>query len=422
MKIAWLGLIVEIVILSLFKPIINDSETVILLVIAINILFVSIGLSKYREKYSLLFYLGYGIRLLAMFWDIYARDIFTFPGSGTDSEIYFQSAVAISKNLSLILKPIDGGVYSKLLGIIYYISVPERMLGQYINVLVGVSIIIIIYKILKYLDINDKTMLISLLFISFFPNAIIFSAIFIRENFIAIFTLLSFFYFLKWYSNASRINIVKAFILLLMASTFHAGIIGIALGYMFIIMFYKHNENKYVFNKNTIFYFVIFAIFLTFIYMNYADVFFAKFSSVNAINDIYRYASGGNMIGSDYLSGLNIDNWWKLILYSPIKMFYFLTSPLPMNWRGFNDILAFTMDSSLYLYIMVYTLKRYKKIPRKAICTGLLIIILFTVFIFGVGVSNAGTAMRHRHKIFPIIIIFYALIHDGNKVYLLNRD
>jgi hypothetical protein len=150
----------------------------------------------------------------------------------------------------------------------------------------------------------------------------------------------------------------------------------------------------------------------TAIYVNYYDFFFGKFANIEEVSDIYGVASA-RIGGSQYLTGISINNFWQLILYSPIYMFYFLTSPLPMDWRGFGDILAFSIDGIFYIYFLFYSVYFSRKYRFKNyIFIGTIISILATVFIFGVGVQNAGTAMRHRHKIVPIIIIAYAMVQD----------
>ena len=46
--------------------------------------------------------------------------------------------------------------------------------------------------------------------------------------------------------------------------------------------------------------------------------------------------------------------------------------------------------------------------------------ILGATSIFGIGVSNAGTAIRHRQKLFPIFIILIAIALDFKRCSLLN--
>jgi hypothetical protein len=408
----FLGFILQIIILTFLKQYITDYETAAIIFITINFIFFTLDIYKYKFKIRNIIFSAYVIRLAAMFWDIYARHIFVFPNSGIDTEGFLSSGLRVYNNMSLLLQPVARGIYSKTIGVFFYIIMPHRLIGQYINVLLGVSIIIIFYKILVMLKINDKTIKYSILIIAFFPNAIINSAILLRENIIVFFIILSFYYFIKWYKTALNKYVIFSLLALLAASAYHAGVIGLAAGYVFMYLFYNHKKNKFVFSKNTVLLFILILIISTNVYIYYNDVFLAKFGNLENIQDLYEVASSRRG-GSTYLTSLKINNWGQLILYSPIYMFYFLVSPLPWTWRGFGDILAFIIDGVFYGYFLFYSLYYSRKFKIKgSIFTGTVIAILATVFIFAVGVQNAGTAMRHRHKIIPIIIILYSIIQD----------
>lgn len=410
--LTWLGFLIQMVILIFLKQYISDYETASIIFISFNFVFFTLDMYKYKLKIRNIIFSAYIIRLIAMFWDIYARHIFNFPGSGLDSEAFLAIAMRIYRNIDLLFVSFARGLYSNTLGAIFHIILPHRLIGQYINVLLGVSIIIILYKILVILEINTRTIKYSLLIITFFPNAIINSAILLRENIIVFFSFLSFYYFIRWYKKPSNKYMIFSLVSLLIATIYHSGVIGLAAGYIFMYLFYDHNNNNFVFSKNTVIIFILLLVVSTNIYIYYNDVFLAKFNRLQNIEDLYNVASQRSG-GSAYLTSLTINSWWQLILYSPIYMFYFLTSPLPWTWRGFGDILAFSIDGILYIYFLFYSVYFSKKYNFKDyIFIGTIISILTTVFIFGVGVQNAGTAMRHRHKIVPIIIVVYAMVQN----------
>ena len=369
MALSWLALIVELIILTIIKPVHGNLELLTIIMVGINLFFVIIDFRKYHKKLTLILYSGYVARLLAMLWDIYARNIFLFPGSGGDSERFLSTAIRISQNISLLSQEIYGDYYTKFLGIMFYFTGAERMIGQYINVLLGVSIIITLYNILKTLNISEKTINIVIALIAFFPNAIVMSAILLRENLIIIFALLSFLFFL----------------------------------------------NRIAFDRNTLIYLVVFIIFAGFIYLNYSDVFLAKFRNIKGIDDLYRELSTGRG-GSQYLKDIRVDSPLDLIIYLPIKMLFFLISPFPTDWRGLEDILAFILDSMLYVYMISYAVKNFRWTDKKPIFLGLTLSLLAFVLIFAIGVSNAGTAMRHRNKILPLLLVYYAMLSDWRTV------
>lgn len=412
MVLGWIALIIEIMILSIINPLLIDIETAVVILIGINILFVLFSFKKYTIKYTLIFTIAYFIRIIAMFWDKYGRSVFIFPNSGADSVGFYNIAEQISNNLELLETKVYGGLYSKINGILFYFTKSEILLGQYINVMLGITIIVILYKTLTLLNIEDSIKKKAVLLLSLFPQAIISSAIFLRENYITLFLLLSFYYFIKWYLKGEVKNIIINLICVLIASIFHSGVIFIAIGYLFMYMVYERESRRVHISRKTIGLFIVFSG-IVFILVNYyGDTFFVHFNQVDDITDIYSKVNS-RIGGSAYLINLKIDAIWKLILYSPIKIFYFLIAPLPWDWRGFNDILTFFIDSLIYFYLIFTSFKKIKKTgSRDPLILGVLIILLIPTFTFGIAVSNAGTAMRHRHKLLPIIICIRSLINS----------
>ncbi len=405
----WVGLLIQVMFFAILKPIIKDLEIASIILIGINFLFYIVEITKYKSDYRSLFLFAYIIRVVAMFWDIYAEHIYPLPHSGVDSVRFFYYASLVSSNLELLKGPIYGSIYTKMLGLIFYITSPQRLIGQYINTLLGTTIIIIVYKILDVIEINNRTLKRSIALLAFAPHSIIFSGILLRENLVNFFAVSSFYCFVMWYKNRSKINILYSLLLLGISATFHSGVIGIIIGYVYMYLFYNHKTKTFTFTKSTIYFLIVFILVSYFSYFLFSDVLFTKFNKIKSINDIIEQANvrGG---GSAYLTNFEINSLPKLILFGPIKTFYFLTSPLPVNWRGIEDIISFIMDSLMYLSFIFYIIINYKKfINKHPLAMSILIMILTFSFIFGVGIANAGTAMRHRQKILPLFIVLYAI-------------
>lgn len=49
-------------------------------------------------------------------------------------------------------------------------------------------------------------------------------------------------------------------------------------------------------------------------------------------------------------------------------------------------------------------------------------LLLGSSLIFGIGVSNAGTAVRHRQKLIPVFLILLAIIMDCRKKLISKRN
>ena len=100
-------------------------------------------------------------------------------------------------------------------------------------------------------------------------------------------------------------------------------------------------------------------------------------------------------------------------------MLYFIASPVPWMWRGLNDFAAFFGSSIFYIIVFWKTVKlirHRRELNREdgmwAYFFVLFIMILFATFMFGWGVSNSGTALRHREKFTYIFVILFCLINE----------
>ena len=87
------------------------------------------------------------------------------------------------------------------------------------------------------------------------------------------------------------------------------------------------------------------------------------------------------------------------------------------------DIFTFLTDSMLYLFTITYYMKNKSKVKaRRSIVIIIIWMLLGSTLIFGIGVSNAGTAVRHRQKLIPVFLILLAIIMDCKKRVIYKRN
>ena len=398
-----------------------DSEINSLITVFIHSVIVLFVLATFPNGFKTIIVWGFIFRILFLLWDFYARDIFILPNSGGDAGMYYENSVRISENLSLLSEPNRGGFYSKIIGILFYIIGPQRLFAQYINAIFGLFVVITVYKILLLLQLAPKVQKTIIFIAAFFPNSLIMSAIFLREIIPTFFVALSIYYFLLWYKKQALSNIVFSLLMLLIAAVFHSGVIGIFIGYAFFFLFYKNDQNAFKFSSQTIITFIVIGGIAYFATSQLGDVLFVKFKGAEEMEDVYVQAN--KRLGeSAYLTGMSINNPVQFFMYGPIKAFYFLTAPLPMNWRGGMDIFSFFFDSLLYFITIWVIWQNWKYFKlQKPLIIGLIVTLIGVAFIFGIGVSNAGTAIRHRQKIIPLILVLLAVIlhekRSNNFVY-----
>ena len=266
----------------------------------------------------------------------------------------------------------------------------------------------LIYQLYKKIPVIGMTAL------AFAPTYTIMSSILLRESLITFLITCSLFFFISWLLNFKMIDFIIACCFCYIASMFHSGSIAPVLAYMIFFILYDKKQKKINFStKNKI---LIFLIIILFIYisinLNLSESFFGK--SPEKALESHENQNGG----STYIVGFNVQNKiLNLILNSPIRIFYFLFSPMPWDWRGLNDIFAFIMSSCFYGvgYILAYqTLKKTNIQDEQKQWIIICLVILFSgCLIFSWGVSNAGTAMRHREKfIVPYVLMLSICVNS----------
>lgn len=412
MILMWLSFFIEILILTILKPFISNNIEVGVIVILLHCIFVVITFISNKSKYRMVYILAFSLRVMILFFDLFGRDIFILPHSGADSEMFYRTSMVISNDLSL-LGDTRGGRYSDIMGILFYLIGPHRIIGQYLNVLLGLNVIYIMEKITAEFNLKKEIEIIVLAITAFFPTSIIMSGINLREIFPTFFVTFSLYYFIRWFKDPRLTYFIVSFILLGLASTFHSGVIGIALGYAFSFLFYRSESDNFHFSLKTVGAFLVITILFMIGNTFFSEYIFGKFQKVEDFQDIIVKANPLGMGGAAYLTGVTINNSLDFLIFTPIKSIYFLFSPMPWDWRGVNDIFSFFTDSVLYIIsIFSYFFNKDKLGKKRKLAFLILIMIIASSFVFGVGVSNAGTAMRHRQKLVSLFIILFALVWE----------
>jgi len=406
-------------IFSIFSSI--ESGVIAVVFVAFNtlisILFLFVKLKSFVSLNLLrIVLLGFFVRIVLLFLDVYK--VISVIHSGMDTEAFHRIAVNNAIQYGVSGEWITLTNYTDVLSYIYMFCNAQRLVGQYLNVLLGVGVIYYILLSCRELRIKSKTTYLVVTIICFFPAAVIFSGILLREAWVEFFIMYSVFYFIKWFKTGNSIYRLISIISVLLASYMHSGVLFMVVGYLMAYVFYDPITNVVKKNITNIAKLVLVVVlFLPFLLAG--TMFTDKFNSVQKMEEeafLERLESNVDA-GSTYLTWINLDSKWQLVVFSPLRIFYFLFSPIPLDWRGFNDVVAFLLDSMFYLFLMYTIFKFIKKIEGwKRIFVNFVMIGLFiTFFVFAYGTSTAGTAMRHRCKIIGVVLIVFAIARDRKE-------
>jgi len=302
-------------------------------------------------------------------------------------------------------------IYSKVIGVIYFISGRVPLLVQFVNVVLGVFIVYYVYKIVIELGATKRSAQIGSVITALFPTLCLYSTVILRENFISFFAIVSVFYFLKWINSGMVSKLVLAVAFLLLSSALHGAMILIGIVYAIFFIFYKAKIKKWrLISKQTflgIFIVTLGIILFSSFLMNKLPSNLSLVFSPDYMENRVTYVARGS---AAYLIGFTPNSILDIIIQSPVRMVYFLFAPFPWMISSFDQILGL-LDSLLYLVLIFYLIRglKYVKKYNNPAFWAVTLILLIIILTFAWGTSNFGTAIRHRQKIVWLIIAVSSL-------------
>ena len=417
MLIPWIILMLECLCSKLFYDLIpNNNTTVCIIVITVNALSVCVGIAfAYREKHEVIYMMlgGFLFRLALFFWDMNFRDIFLLPASGLDTETY-ANAAAEGFWTGKIFR---GGWYPKFIAFWYNYFKLQRPIAQYINILMAMTAISVVIATMNYLKMDSRVKSLITALMCFLPNSAIIHSILLRETLIMFLLACCLYFFVRYFKEGGIHWLIISMALVIIATPIHSGAIAVLVGETLALILYDRRDRSMRVTPKTIALAVVTVLVFLTAYTLFQDELFGKFRGADSAEDIIDTVRLYNSGGSAYDAGFNISNpTLNLIVNTPIRMFYFLSSPLPWNWRGIEDIISFCFSSSVYIYALYRAfveIRRSARSERRSLIIVFTIIALCCALFFAWGVSNAGTAMRHREKFLMVYLILIALSNDN---------
>ena len=374
-----------------------DREILAIIYIIINVLFFIVYFYQTSDNKELFMILvgGLLLRLLALMYD---QTIATLPFNTMDANAFHYNGIQTANALPNRLLEHYTGFYSQFLGIVYYIFGPYRFFGHFINISFIIFAATKLIDIAYLMNIRIKNIKLLIFLWLFMPIPFLMGFALLREASIYYFIVLSIYYFLKWIKELRLIDIVLAVTAVFLSSLYHDGMIVLSLAYLYAFIFYNRKYKKIgVRVSNVLAIILVLIIGMQFLNNEKGQEFINK---TNA-------ETGG---GSTYLEELKVESPIEFIIASPIKATYLIYSPMPWLIRGGLDILTFLLDSCLWIYATYLILRYYKQLKTEHRIMLLGIVICGVVF--GMGTHNTGTAIRHRNKFMPLILITYIYVKN----------
>ena len=415
MLITWLFFLAETVVCDFchkMQTYTDNIEAIQIMIILITSLVFILAITKNVKKKSEFLVLvgGYLLRVGLMFWDYYCRNIFKLPNVGYDADFYHYKGTIAMNDYSAM----KSDKYAQVLGFLYNRFGIARLIGQYFNILLSITAIILMLKMIEMLNVNNKARFIALQLASFLPNFAIINSALLRETPIIFLLTLSLYFFIKWWKNGKIGYVAIAIVISIIAAYFHSGAIAPILGYAIIVSLYDRKNASFKINTKTIVAVSVFLIGFSILFSLTSDTVFSKYTRYDSAEEITEHVGEGDG-DSGYEVGFSTGNATAdMVINTPFRIFYFIFSPVPWNWRGLQDIIAFVFSAMFFgmCYILSAFIILDKNIKNKAPVIAFLILAISTALLFAWGVQNAGTALRHREKFTIQYLVLFTLCAD----------
>lgn len=383
----------------------GPNEAIVWVLIAIFSVFYLSSLWKTPESRDVASALcgGYCLRLFFVMVDIYLRNYFLLPNSGADTEMFYYGAIRVMQGGES-----HRGFFVYVMAAVFQLFGVSRLWGQFLIMLCSMAALHFAYRSLVECKVQPQISSKVMTILCLLPNSALLSSLFLREALIYMFLSISMYCFILWMTRSSEKCYLLAFAFAFGAMRFHSGTVAVPIGYFIARFLYNSEKHTFSFSAKNIIISVMFLAIAGFVAARFEDAVLGKMSSVESLEDIANVNTMGGSNYSQYVG--NSSSPVHFVLFTPLRIFFFLFSPLPIFWRGLADVIAFCFSSCFYLLVICKALKFLRNYPyhdlRRCIVMGLLIVAACAAFVFGWGVSNAGTACRHREK----MAIFYAVI------------
>lgn len=292
----------------------------------------------------------------------------------------------------------------------------NNIIIQYCNILIWVIAVYIMYQCFQKLNITGNSRLLGIVLFSLLPQYMLLTAGLMRESIIICLHVFSLYFFLNWYERGYLKDFFLAECMILFSMILHSGAVGIGAAYGIGYAFFNTKKKKFCISLKT--YVIIVILIAGLLCMYYIPslkrIFMGYMPRINSIYQLQdKWFDNG---GSDYLRNLpRTSNLFTFALYTVLRMLYFYISPVPLDWRGIGDVIAFFLDSIVHLIIVGAGCIQCFKKKSKPIVKLAFLCIITTGLVFSFAISNAGAAMRHRSKLIGFEIVLLCTVVSERK-------
>lgn len=257
-----------------------------------------------------------------------------------------------------------------------------------------------------------------------FPSLVLYSVIVMREAYMVFFLLIALFGVVSWLKTSSFKSIILAMTGFTGATFFHGGMsIGAmvflaTVGASSLKRFFKLLLRFHINIKIISFLFLIFAASGYYLSNKINLPYLGSFETSTNIEVLLQKTQIATRGEASWPQWTVISSPAEMLYKGPIRSIYLTFSPFPWDVNKLKHLIGM-FDAFLYMYLSYLIFKNRKVIWNDPILKIIFIMLACYIFVFGIGVGNFGTGIRHRSK---FVVLFILLAAPLLKKVILSKN
>ena len=306
---------------------------------------------------------------------------------------------------------------SWIISLFYAATDRSLLLAHSLSVLMGTGTVLLGWLLFRELW-GDRIAIKGAWLLVFFPSLVLYSALILRESYITLFLTLGLLGAVHWMRMGRLRSLLLAIFGFVVATLFH-GAMFIGLLIFFVIIFWQSLKKIFMGFKRSKLYvtplILLLSTMIALVFFFSSKFHFSKIGNIKALNEerlinvIIKKtrSSGENQDGASYPIWTVPNSLFELTYKMPVRSIYFLFSPFPWDVRKLSHIIG-SFDGLMYMVLVFFLFCNRKAIWADPATRFILLALLAYLLVFGLGVGNFGTGLRHRSKFVVMIIAMAA--------------
>jgi hypothetical protein len=357
---------------------------------------------------KLIIFIGFMIRLIYAIRIGYQGEA---DGLDMDAESFYLRMVIISRTGMFEDLAVGEAIVLNTIGMLMSLFGDDVFVGCFFSCIAWLVAGLYFATSLNLTDADDKTKMIAVLLFSFWPTAIPYTTITLREPYQLMFASAALYAALSLFRK--RNALYWAFLVLCLFGTgaTHGGLAAFALMLLLLSAIFYALFVGEKFPVGPIGLALIFAVVIGYFGLTNINAIGYEVDR-GVIDTAQAYQTGGlGTIGrTTYKDDVSINGLLDAILFLPVGLFQYLFEPMPWKVSTIPDLVLFA-ENAVRLLIIVAAMIEFRKSPAHPQRT--LLLFLFLAYfaqeaIWSLGTINWGTASRHHVPAMPYLILLAA--------------